>query len=640
MAIDEGADQYYKAEIYKVENNQEVVLATTATYHVPYYDDVRNGSFETPHNNGTTDESVNRWPSNWQVENGQMGVVWKTTGTANDGSKRDIEIPQGAAANGQGANNLGETLRNYCFAFMPDGTQCAELNCEASGALYQDVLTIPGSQMYWSLYHRARGGYDTWKTRTDKTQNTETDTMYVVAMSKELAEKYDVTTQAKVLKVLDGVNDPTSEFHDVEIVRITTTNGGDGTMTFMNSGATLTVPPTYFGNVNGTASVYDSGTRLTFKYGNTDWHYYTGNFSIPEEQYLTRFFFVAGDTASGSATMGNFLDDIKLSDSVPSPNYGQATAIVQKTVTGLDTLPQDYAVHIDTTYTVTKYNSTVRSVDKNSDYDRYRTEIDASGKAVSTASWTFPISVGNGDNIVFTKGEETAPEDETKTDAVAGYVQTTSYVIRKQSASQSAPTVIAEGSGKEIPAEEIKKLKVSEKDIVYIEFINNYEPVYKVSICKTDPSGNVIPTGASFKLYKAADFDDTKQEPIGDAEPIAFGTTENGILSLGELPVGAYRLVETAAPKGYILLEKAVEINVSKDTVGAYEGTNMLTVVQKDAESWVEDQADDAYQINVWNNPGVALPATGGPGASLFHALGAALTLLAALLLAGRKRAR
>ena len=70
VSIDEGADQYYKAVIYKVEDNQEIVLAATDPYHVPYYDDVRNGGFETPHNNGTTDESVNRWPSNWQVENG------------------------------------------------------------------------------------------------------------------------------------------------------------------------------------------------------------------------------------------------------------------------------------------------------------------------------------------------------------------------------------------------------------------------------------------------------------------------------------------------------------------------------------------------------------------------------------------
>ena len=180
--------------------------------------------------------------------------------------------------------------------------QCAELNCEASGALYQDVITIPGTQMYWSLYHRARGAYDKWKLVQDKTQNRETDTMYVVAMPKDLAEKYDVTTQEKVLEILKHVHDEDSEFHDIEIVRITTTNGGNGEIKFSSETDSHIVPPTYFGNLaeGQTRTVYDSGTRRYFRYGNTDWHYYTGNFSIPENQYLTRFFFVAGKTASES----------------------------------------------------------------------------------------------------------------------------------------------------------------------------------------------------------------------------------------------------------------------------------------------------------------------------------------------------
>ena len=602
VAIDEGADKYYKAEIYKVENNEEVKLAETAAYHVPYYDDVQNGSFETPHNNGTTDESVNRWPSNWQVENGQSGVVWKTTGTAADQSKRDIEIPQGANASGQGANSLGETLRNYCFAFMPDGNQCAELNCEASGALYQDILTIPGSQLYWSLYHRARGAYDTWKNKTDKTQNKETDTMYVVAMSKELAEKYDVTTQDKVLKVL---NDTSGKFQDVEIVKITTTNQGNGTMTFMKSGVTLTVPPTYFGNLadGQTATAKDGNTNL--KYGNTDWHYYTGNFSIPENQYLTRFFFVAGETASNNPTMGNFIDGIGMSDSVPQPNTGQATVIVQKTVTGLKTLPPKYATRIETTYKVTKSNGTSTPYDKNSDYDSYRTEIDASGTAVSTATWTFPINIGNGESIEFTKGEETAPKDTTKTDVVDGYTQSTSYVIRKQSAGQESPVVVAQGSGKTVPTDEISKLKVNEKDVIYIEFTNDYKPKQKVSVYKTDTAGNVIPTGASFALYKAGDFDDAAQAPKPNVQKVSSGTTGgNGILYLGELEVGKYRLVETKAPDGYLLLESPVHIIVDEGGVAAMHGTSQLVVTPSGEEGWINGQAEGTYQVSVWNNPG------------------------------------
>ena len=640
VSIDEGADRYYKAEIYKVENNEEIVLAQTGVYHVPYYDDVRNGGFETPQNDGTINsDSAHKWPSNYQVKNGEDGVIWKTTGSIADG--RDIEIPNGANANGPVPGYIGETLRNYCFAYMPEGDQCAELNCEAAGALYQDVLTVPGSQIYWSLYHRARGAYDKWKTVRDKTQNSETDTMYVVAMPTELAEKYDVTTQEKVLQVLNHVNDPGSEFHDCEIVRITTTNKGDGTITFMNDNVSLTVPPTYFGNLadGQTATAYDGGTNLTFTYGNTDWHYYTGNFSIPGNQYLTRFFFVAGPTASGDNTMGNFLDDIRLSDSVPTPNHGQATAIVKKTVEGLDTLPEDYATRIETTYNVTSYSGITASINKDSDYDLYRTEIDESGKSVSTASWTFPISIENGDRIVFTKGEETTPANTSKTDVVEGYSQSTSYTIRKQSDGQTSPAVIAQGTGKEIPEEEIRELTVNEKDIIYIEFTNTYKPKHKVSVRKTDPAGNVIRTGASFELYKADDFDDTAQKPKQDAEVIASGTTgENGILYLEELAEGEYRLVETDAPDGYILLDSAVKIFITESTVTAMSGNSNLTVAVKGDEDWVEGQLDDTHQISVWNNPGVELPATGGPGTKPFMILGTILITGAGMLLWRRRK--
>ncbi|MBQ6376726.1 MAG: hypothetical protein IJJ52_03770 [Lachnospiraceae bacterium] len=643
VSIDEGADQYYKAEIYKVEDNHEVVLSTTSVYHVPYYDDVRNGGFETPHNNGTTDESVHRWPSNWQVENGKSGVVWKTTGTATDGSKRDIEIPQGAAADGTGANNLGETLRNYCFAFMPEGNQCAELNCEASGALYQDVLTIPGSQIYWSLYHRARGGYDKWKTKTDKTQNRETDTMYVVAMSKELAEKYDVTTQQKVLSILDHVNNHDHEFYDVELVKITTTNGGNGTMEFMNSDYTMTVPPTYFGNLadGRTKTVYDSGTRLTFTYGNTDWHYYTGNFSIPADQYLTRFFFVAGDTASGNPTMGNFLDDIKLSDSVPAPNHGQATAIIQKTVEGLDNLPSNYATRIEAAYQVTKFDGTTESTDRSSDYDHYRTQIDESGKAVSTASWTFPITIAPGSRGVFTSGQEVSPQTAGKTDRIAGYEQTTAWRISKRSADGETETVIASGTGKTIPKAEMEKLTITERDIVCIEFINSYRKMQPASVWKTDINSRSITSGAEFELYKADEFDVNTNKPKEGAVKVISGTTgKNGILFLGQLSQGEYRLLETKAPEGFILPEAAIKITVTDSKVTAMQGSRISDAVTKEHENWVEGQAEDTKQIQVWNNPGVELPATGGPGTAQIYLLGFILAGFAGagLLMERRKR--
>lgn len=643
VSIDEGADQYYKAEIYKVEDNQEVVLATTEVYHVPYFDDVRNGGFETPHNNGNENESIHRWPSNWQVENGQNGVVWKTTGTAPDGTNRDIEIAQGAAADGTGANNIAETLRNYCFAFMPEGNHCAELNCEAEGALYQDVLTIPGSQIYWSLYHRARGAYDKWKNQTDKTQNHETDTMYVVAMSKELAEKYDVTTQEKVLSILEHVNNHDHEFHDVEIVKITTTNGGNGTLEFMNSSYTMTVPPTYFGNLgNRTRTITDYGNNgRQYTYGNTDWHYYTGNFSIPTNQYLTRFFFVAGETASGNKTMGNFLDDIHLSDSVPAPNHGQATAIIQKTVKGLDTLPDNYATRINAAYEVKKHDTTTSTTDRSSDYDHYRTEIDGTGKAVSTASWTFPITIPDGGSAAFTVGKEVAPQTAGKTDQIDGYEQTTTWTISKRDSDGQNETVIASGTGKVIPDNELKKLTIEERNIVHIEFVNSYRKKLPVSIWKTDTNSQTITTGAEFELYKAEDFNDSTNKPKTGAEKVASGTTgANGILSLGELLPGEYRLLETKAPDGYTLPESAIRITVTDSEVTAMQAGNPTNIAKQGDENWVAGQDEGARQIQVWNNPGVELPSAGGIGTTIFYILGTILVIGCAIVLISRRRLR
>ena len=388
-----------------------------------------------------------------------------------------------------------------------------------------------------------------------------------------------------------------------------------------------------------TARVYDSGTRLNFTYGNTDWHYYTGNFSIPENQYLTRFFFVAGETASGNPTMGNFLDDIKLSDSVPAPNHGQATAIIQKIVTGLGLLPEDYAARIEATYKVENFNGTFSSTDRNSDYDQYRTQIDESGNAVSTASWTFPITIPEGGSAEFTLGREVSPQTEGKTDQVTGYEQTTTWRISRSDVNGLNETTIASGTGKEIPASELEKLTITERDIVHIEFTNAYRKKQPVSVWKTDISSRTITSGAAFALYKADEFDDVNNMPVEGAEIVASGTTgTDGILFLGELSRGEYRLLETKAPDGYILPETATKVIVADDTVTVMQGSGYSYAVSKGDEDWVDGQTDDTKQIQVWNNPGVELPNTGGSGTRSFTILGSLMIFGAGILLWRRQR--
>ena len=83
--------------------------------------------------------------SNRQFTNGLYPeMVWLTTGPS---AGRDIEIINADADASQ--SNYGENE-------AAEGEQYAEINCEAAGALYQDVLTMPGQELYWWASHQAR----------------------------------------------------------------------------------------------------------------------------------------------------------------------------------------------------------------------------------------------------------------------------------------------------------------------------------------------------------------------------------------------------------------------------------------------------------------------------------------------------
>ena len=181
--------------------------------------------------------------------------------------------------------------------------------------------------------------------------------------------------------------------------------------------------------------------------------------------------------------------------------------------------------------------------------------------------------------------------------------------------------------------EPVEDARVETGDVIVdgditITFTNtrNRQPV---SVWKTDLSHNTL-TGASFTLYKAEDYDDEQHAPKSDTTPVvpnAFVNTD-GILTLGELPVGEYRLIETQAPDGYMRASSPITINVSNNLVTAMQDTRLSEIYRKGDEYWVEGQDDDTWQIRVWNNSGVLLPRTGGPGTGWLTLFG---TVLAAL---------
>ena len=276
VPLDGGADKEYKIEIATVNGGQPTDKIESQPYHVPYYDQVQNGDFEQPEI--TYEEGID--PEHYQplLPNGTAGMVWKTTA-----ADEEIEF----------ISTLPGDFQEYSYKWhncenAAKGNQYVELNAGAAGALYQDVLTVPGATMYWSLAHRGRGTSD-----MPIGDPQSEDTMYVVIMSTKEAE--NITTQAEVDAVIAN---PTA--YSAKIVSITDDN--------------------------------------------SKWVYHTGEYQVPEGQCLTRYFFAAGDTAFDRAkvqgiepyTVGNHLDDIHFSTELAPPAPGKVNLEVDKTIIGLD----------------------------------------------------------------------------------------------------------------------------------------------------------------------------------------------------------------------------------------------------------------------------------------------------------------
>ena len=210
-----------------------------ASHRVEFGGNVLNGSFEYP--------AVPSEPSkvtNYAFANGTHQLFWRTTAPgANHTLGQDVEL---------GTDRSGNP-------YLPDGskaahgTQYAELNAEAMGTLYQDVLTAPGAELSWSFSHRSRVGPGE-------------NTMYLIIASSEDGAK--IKTQAQIN---DLISNYTADGKKV----IYAADGGSYTLWKMEG------------------DVYH-------------WENHFGSYKVPDGQYATRFFFAS---ATGSTT-GNLIDNV------------------------------------------------------------------------------------------------------------------------------------------------------------------------------------------------------------------------------------------------------------------------------------------------------------------------------------------
>lgn len=299
IALNGGALKYngnnsvtYKVKAYAKNDLNEyglprdgvTALATSSVYNVTGYYEVQNGSFETPI---VTDYHQNT--NNWQFSNEnykRLDGVWQTTGTHeadtrwSDEEGADIEIV--TTTSGTSLKRYDDRDQRYNWhgeEIAAEGNQFAELNCATAGALYQDVLTTPGEVLNYQVAHRARGS------NGNDSSEVEYDTMYVVAMSSEQAQ--NITTQAQVLDVVNN------------------------------------------------KEKYPGAMVATYRDGDRSWTTHQGTYTVASNQYSTRFFFVAGSTASNIDTVGNFIDNVKFTRDRLTPVAGTANVTVTKTITGL-----------------------------------------------------------------------------------------------------------------------------------------------------------------------------------------------------------------------------------------------------------------------------------------------------------------
>lgn len=342
--LDETMRYYYRINAYSADNT---LLGTSKAYQVPYYFQLQNGSFETPQRPGGGQAGT----ANAVV--GTPGLIWGTTASDNE-----IEFNWG--------NGLSEQygLSNG----VPEGKQIAELNANEYGSLYQDVLTAPGATLNWQLLHSSRlsadGGKQTYSG---------SDVMYVLIMSTDKAEDMNIQSNDDLKTVVNAINnkEKTVTLHGktISLDGVSATyveDGGD------KQGRYDVSWDRYYRTSAGGEKHYYS--RNDSKWFNSEWTRWSDTYSVPDNQYLTRFFFVSYSTAyddnypHGSSikqTVGNLLDDISFGTDMPEPDPDRGHLKVVKTVTGVSNgdLPEDYAVEV----TVTPQNggqSTTQRIDQ------------------------------------------------------------------------------------------------------------------------------------------------------------------------------------------------------------------------------------------------------------------------------------
>ena len=542
------------------ENNQRYWYRVTATVtnadgtqttytsdalQVPYYIELQNGSFEKPEYEGLTN----------QIPNGTDQLIWRTTGEGQD----ETRLPGGDGKDHTGADieivrpsgDYDTSNSEYHIMSARHDDQFAELNCEAYGALYQDVLTVPGAELNWYLSHAGRKGQDK---------------MALVIMPVDKAEELTARLEQES----------------------------------QNPGRIESILDEY----------KDAGYFVEYMTdGDHRWTDHKGTYDVPDGQYVTRFFFVAVDTASNDSSVGNLIDYVGFGSHPRPPEQDEGLLTIRKVVKGFQPDAAGAA----------NYSVTVHVQGDGIDQDVVLTNFtNQDGDWVAQGSVTVEnMGPGTSQDVTVSEVVSNAPENYTET-----------------SAATSTDGDVQQGEGGKSLSD--VTIQAGNEEGTTVTFTNTYEEkasygiyLYKGAALEQDDKVIADP---SHPLQNAK-FTVTDSE----GELVAEGATgPDGHVALGgNLSAGKYTIRETSVPAGYQLLGYEITLVINSDGSATFQ---MGNGGPQPAETVTEEGEYQGYfKLSLANyEADMTIPSTGGNGNTPLYVLGAAA--VAGSVVMARKR--
>ena len=256
-------------------------------------------------------------------------------------------------------------------------------------------------------------------------------------------------------------------------------------------------------------------------------------------------------------------------------------------------------------------------------------------------SWTLEVTMKNGGDLLDKNGNKIGTftindntwsvtlaganfDDLTANDGENRYYYYIDSVNEKNVPEGTTPSIDNETNGErklysEADKDTGKKLSVTNNLIVADKSIT----IVKYSKGTTTPL-----SGAKFTLTEV---DDQGRDVTGGYTSGEISVDQTGTITFAGLKPGVYRLEETVVPAGYVKKEGPYYIVINNDGSSSVqtELTVSHTLINKDV-------ASGSFIIE--NEPGAALPHTGGIGTTIFYILGSILVIGGGIYFVSRRR--